>query len=247
MKQTLTSLKLMLSYFTLFPVHFHQDEHFSSEVFAGMLRLFPLAGLLIQLLSLLLFLLLEPLTPLAPLMGAFSMMMLYGFLHTEAILDVADAWYARYGNKDIYAIIKEPTVGAMGVLWGVSFLILKIATLAYLLSIDSFGLLLVVPIISRLGLLQLFATQPFRSTNLNQLREAFGFRDFLLSLVAFSLLGILIAGWHYLLLLLLGLALALYLAKKLKRHLGFINGDVLGTTLELNELLLFWIGLLLWQ
>ncbi len=35
-------------------------------------------------------------------------------------IDVVDAIYAKLGGKDSYKVIKEPTVGAMGVLYAFS-------------------------------------------------------------------------------------------------------------------------------
>ena len=46
-------------------------------------------------------------------------------------------------------------------------------------------------------------------------------------------------GWNFLLMLSLGLILSYSIVHMLKKHLGFINGDVLGTTLESVEILLF--------
>ena len=51
---------------------------------------------------------------------------LYGFIHTEAIIDVVDAWFASYSGKDAYKIMKESTIGAIGALYGVAFVLLKV-------------------------------------------------------------------------------------------------------------------------
>ena len=88
--------------------------------------------------------------------------MLYGFLHTEAIMDVADAIYAKHSGKDAYEIIKEPTVGAMGVLYGTSLMLLKIVGIAYLLMQGYFMKFITITIISRLSLLLLFDVHKFR-------------------------------------------------------------------------------------
>ncbi len=66
-------------------------------------------------------------------------MMMYGFIHTEAIIDVVDAIYARHSGKDAYDVIKESTVGAMGVLYAVGFMLLKIAGIIYLLIHSMFS------------------------------------------------------------------------------------------------------------
>jgi adenosylcobinamide-GDP ribazoletransferase len=98
-------------------------------------------------------------------------MMLYGFLHTEAIMDVADALYAAHSGKDAYTIIKEPTVGAMGVLWAGCMVLMKVAGITYLLLHGEYALFLSILLISRLGLLLLFFTKKFSSTFITKMQE----------------------------------------------------------------------------
>ncbi len=240
-------LKFMFSYFSILPVHFLKTDDLSTpKVLASMLFFLPFGGLILGSISLGIFTLLEPLEWLAALITAVSYMMLYGFLHTEAIMDVADALYAAHSGKDAYKIIKEPTVGAMGVLWAGSMVLLKVAGIVYLLLHGAYALFLSILLISRLGLLVLFFTQKFRSSFISKMQKGFSKIYFTSSLLLFTFIGLLLSGWQFLILLVTGVLFSYMLANQLKHTLGFINGDVLGTTLESTEILLFILGASLW-
>jgi adenosylcobinamide-GDP ribazoletransferase len=237
----------MFSYFSILPVRFAKEDNLSTPtVLASMLFFLPLGGLVLGSISLGIFTLLESLGWLGALVAAVAYMMLYGFLHTEAIMDVADALYASHSGKDAYAIIKEPTVGAMGVLWAGCMVLLKVTGIIYLLLHREYALFLSVLIISRLGLLLLFFTQTFRSSFITKMQEGFSKTYFMASLILFTLIGIVLSSWHFLVLLGVGLLFSYLLANLLRKKLGFINGDVLGTTLESTELVLFLLGAMLW-
>ncbi|WP_299804308.1 adenosylcobinamide-GDP ribazoletransferase, partial [Sulfuricurvum sp. RIFOXYD2_FULL_44_160] len=134
MNKVYLGVKFALSYFTLLPIRFRTDDDLSHpRVLKAMLLTLPFVGALLASLSIGIFMALESLGWLGALIAAVAYMVLYGFIHTEAVIDVADALYAAHSGKDPYDIIKDPTVGAMGVLYGVSFTLLKIAALSTLL------------------------------------------------------------------------------------------------------------------
>jgi len=237
----------MFSYFSILPVRFSKENDLSSPtVLASMLFFLPFGGLVLGSISLGVFTLLEPLQWLSALVAAITYMMLYGFLHTEAIIDVADALYASHSGKDAYDIIKEPTVGAMGVLWTGCMVLLKVSSLVYILMHQEYALFLSVLLISRLGLQLLFFTQSFRSSFITKIQEGFSKTYFTSAFILFTLIGVVLTSWHFLLLLAIGLLFSYFLTKLLRKKLGFINGDVLGTTLESTEIVLFIMGSLLW-
>jgi len=239
--------KFMISYFTVFPVKFKTEDDLSSPaVLSAMLFWLPFAGLILGSIILGLYLSLEKLGWFAALIAAAAYPMLYGFLHTEAVMDVADALYAKHSGKDAYAIIKDPTVGAMGVLWATGVFLLKTAGIAYLLLHQYFTLLLALFMLSRMGLLLLLFTQSFRSSFLTALKAGFTLTSFTASVVLFSLMGLLLTGVSFFLLLVMALSLSYLIASYLSRQLGFMNGDVLGTTLEATEIILLISGAQLW-
>jgi adenosylcobinamide-GDP ribazoletransferase len=237
----------MFSYFTILPVRFKESDDLSKpSILASMLFWLPMGGLVLGTLSVLLYRILFPLEWVAGVVAAVAYMMLYGFLHTEAIMDVADALYAKHAGKDAFAVIKESTVGAMGVLWAVALMLLKVSAIVFLLSYEAYGLFLSALIISRLGLLLLFFTQTFRSSFITTMQKSFGKHYFAGSLLLFGTIGSLLSGWHFFMLLLIGLGVAYLIATTLAKKLGFMNGDVLGTTLESTEIILMLMGGALW-
>jgi len=240
-------LKFMFSYFTVLPVRFKESDDLSRpSILASMLFWLPLGGMVLGTLSILLYHILFPLEWVAGVVAAVAYMMLYGFLHTEAIMDVADALYAKHAGKDAFEVIKESTVGAMGVLWAIALMIVKISAIVLLLSYEAYELFLSALIVSRLGLLLLFFTQNFRSSFITTMQQGFSRRYFTSSLLLFGAVGIHLLGWHFIIMLAVGMAFAYFLATFLAKKLGFINGDVLGTTLESTEIVLMLLGGALW-
>jgi len=210
-----------------------------------MLFFFPLVGLVLGLLTISIYTLLEPLGWYGAVLSAVVYMLLYGFIHMEAVIDVADALYASHSGKDAYDIIKEPTVGAMGVLYAVATVLLKVVGITYLLMHDFLWEFVSILVISRLSLLLLFYVHDFRSSFATQLKASLSKTIMLLSFGLFSILCMFFVS-NFSVLLLTGLVLALWMSYSLKRKLGFINGDVLGATLEFVELILFNMIAALW-
>lgn len=247
MKQILLGIKFALSYFTALPIRFGANDDLSQpKVLSSMLLALPLVGLLLSAITLGIFVTVEPLGWLAAILASVMYMALYGFIHTEAIIDVADAIYAKHSGKDPYVVIKEPSVGAMGVLYGVSFLILKISALSYLLMHHLFLPFVAIATISRISLLVLIHLHDFRSSFVSQLKESLHLRPLIILIFIYGTLGWWFLSWHSIALFGLGIVSALLLSSLAKKALGFINGDVLGMSLEGVELLLIFAFLLAW-
>ena len=238
LKNIYLGLKFSLSYFSILPVSFKPTDDLShKEILAFMLFFLPFVGLVLATLTVILFSFLNSLSWFGALISATFYMMLYGFLHTEAIMDVADAIYAKHSGKDVYEIIKEPTVGAMGVLYGTSLMLLKIVGIAYILMQGYLMEFIAITIISRLSLLLLFNIHEFRSSFATTLKNSLTKPYLLSSFTLFSTIGYLLVS-NFMLLLLIGLLLALFISFVIKSKIGFVNGDVLGATLEGVEILL---------
>ncbi len=238
LKNIYLGVKFSLSYFSILPVSFKPTDDLSrKEVLAFMLFFLPFVGLVLATLTVILFSFLNSLSWFGALISATFYMMLYGFLHTEAIMDVADAIYAKHSGKDAYEIIKEPTVGAMGVLYGTSLMLLKIVGIAYVLMQGYLMEFIAIAIISRLSLLLLFNIHKFRSSFATTLKKSLTKPYLLSSFALFSTIGYLLVS-NFMLLLLIGLLLALLISFVIKSKIGFVNGDVLGATFEGVEILL---------
>jgi len=238
LKNIYLGFKFSFSYFSLLPVPFRESDDLSNrETLGAMLLFFPFVGIVLGIGTVVLFSFLDHLGWYGALFSAVVYMMMYGFLHTEAIIDVADALYASHSQKDAYEIIKEPTVGAMGVLYVVTLVILKLAGIVYLFEHDLFVEFIAVLVVSRLSLLMLFKVHTFRSSFATQLKNALTAPYLITAFLFFSVLGTLFLT-PFILLLIMGLLLALLISFTLKKKLSFVNGDVLGATLEGVEILL---------
>jgi len=246
--QIYLGIKFALSYFTALPIRFGTNDDLSSpKVLASMLLALPFVGLLLSGLTLGIFVTFEPLGWLAAILASVMYMALYGFIHTEAIIDVADAIYAKHSGKDPYIVIKEPSIGAMGALYGVGFLILKISALSYLLMHHLFIPFMAIAAISRISLLVLILLHEFRSSFVSQLKKSLHVVPLVMVISCYTALGWWFLSWHFLALFGIGIASALLLCALAKKALGFINGDVLGMSLEGVELLLIFAVLLAWN
>ena len=239
LKKLYLGFKFSFSYFSILAISFKKSDDLSNkEVLASMLFFLPFVGLLLGFITITLFSFLENLTWFGALISAIIYMSLYGFLHTEAVCDVADAIYASHSGKDAYAIIKEPTVGAMGVLFSIAIILLKIAGIVFLFLNNYFMEFVAILIISRLSLLLLLEVHEFRSSFASTLKDSLTKPYLISSFIIFSFIGIMLIS-TFMTLLFLGLLLALFISYVIKNKIGFVNGDVLGATLEGLEVLLF--------
>jgi adenosylcobinamide-GDP ribazoletransferase len=239
MQNVWTGIKLGLGYFTVAPIRIGVGEEGSAPLsLRAMVWSLPLAGWLLGLVVLGLAMLLAKMGAYGCAVAAVIYPMLYGYLHAEAVMDVGDALHAAHGGKDPYAVIKDPTVGAMGALWGIGLLVLKTILIAYLLGMPYAHYWLVVPTVSRLGLVVLIALMSFRSQFVEQLHRAVARRD---AVVLTAIVGGVLwamTGWQAVVLLFLGVVVARTIAIRLRTILGFANGDVLGAVLEGVEIVL---------
>ncbi len=240
------ALKLTFSYFSILPVPFKTTEDLSKKEVLGLMPLFlPLVGFVLGLLTITLYSLLSIPAWYGATISAIAYMLLYGFIHTEAVMDVADAIYASHSNKDAYSIIKDATVGSMGVLYGIAIVLLKVSGIVILLTQHLFVEFISILIISRLSILILIKTDTFKSSFITQLKEDLNGKYIIITFIIFTLIGTILTA-KFIPLLLLGLALGFIVSILIKRALGFINGDVLGATLEVIEVILF-LSVALWH
>ncbi len=239
MKNFYLGFKFSFSYFSTVPINFKNSDDLSKkEVLASMLLFLPFVGFILGLGTVVLFSFLAHLEWYGAVISAVVYMMLYGFIHSEAVMDVTDAIYAAHSRKDAYEIIKEPTVGAMGVLYAVGFVLLKISGIVYLFTHNFLMEFVAISMVSRLSLLFLFRVHEFRSSFATQLKASLSNKYLISSFVIFSILGSLLTP-YFIILLIQGLFFALLISIFIKNKIGFVNGDVLGATLEGVEILLF--------
>ena len=245
MKQILNAFYFALSYFSIIPV-FVKNMEIKEETYKYTLFFLPLVGAILGLIVIALNLFLnEFFNPLySSFVVAVIYLFLYGFLHTEAICDVVDAWFASYSGKDVYKIMKESTIGAIGALYAFCFVLLKVGIITYVLYEKQYALFLIVCIFSRLNLIYLLEYYKFSKDSFLSLAFANGSVFTLKILSLIYLIFAFIIGSNVLLLFILSLLSFYFILKVLDKKFGFVNGDCLGFTLEHTELLLLNIGLM---
>lgn len=231
--------KFALSYFTIIPVKINEnDDLTNNQVLSSTLFSLPLIGLIIGFITIYLYGALEHLSWFGAIICVVFYMMLYGFIHTEAIIDVVDAIYAKHSGKDAYKVIKEPSVGAMGVLYAFAMVLLKIAGIVYLLMHNHIYEFLSIVVISRLMILFMIKNSDFKSSFVNVLKDALTSKVLFLSFLIFTSLNIYFINGMAVAFTIFAFLTTIFISKFIEKNVGFLNGDALGTTLETNEIFL---------
>lgn len=189
--------------------------------------------------TILVYSLLDSIPWLAAIISASLYMVLYGFIHTEAILDVVDAIYAKHSGKDAYKVIKDSTIGAMGLLYALVFVIVKISAIVYLFMNNLLLEFVAAIVISRVCIQFSIYFYEFKSSFVNQLKESFSSKSFFFSIVFFTILAIVLTSLKFFWFIIFAFVLTALIISFIKKNVGFLNGDALGTTLESVEILLF--------
>ena len=245
--QYFLGLKFAFSYFTILPINFKEEDDLTQKnVLNSMLYFLPFVGFLLGVFTIFLYGFLNNLEWFGALLCAFVYMLTYGFIHTEAILDVVDALYAKHSGKNAYEVIKEPDVGAMGVLYAVSLVFIKLSAIVFLLLNGFFFEFISTLIISRFVLIFLIKISDFKSKFVNMLKDALSFNCLLFSFIFTIVMIVILSGFKTLYLLVIALFTSFVIFKFIKKNLGFLNGDALGMTLELTEIILFITIFCLW-
>lgn len=240
-KNIFLAFRFSLSYFSKLPSKIEDNENINNtNVLSFSLYFLPLVGMILSSIIVFLYQFFYPSIYFAIFFSLFYMF-LYGFLHTEAICDVVDALYAKHNGKDPYEIIKKPDIGAVGMLYTVSFLILKLSTLCMLLINHFYFEFIAIAAISRGSILYIIYKFKFRSSFVSLLKESLlDKKIYTLFIVSFIYILILffLVKFQVLALIFISFITSFIIVNRLKKELGFLNGDVLGFNIELNELVM---------
>jgi len=125
----------------------------------------------------------------------------------------------------------------MGVLYAFSFILLKVTFTVYLLQSSLFAEFLSILIVSRFGVYVVIYISSFKSSFITALKGGLRVHYVIYSLIVYLLIGSYITI-DFILFMLYGVILALLISKLLHKMVRFINGDILGATLELVELII---------
>lgn len=168
-----------------------------------------------------------------------------GGLHLDGLADAADAWVGGYGDKKrTLEIMKDPTVGPMGVMLVVLTLLLKFSALVVLVDkFDHFyllGALLTVPMLARLSILPLFYYTPYvRDKGLgSNLKRSINPVLFILVMAVCLLLTVFLVQEKSILILILAAAILLWTRNIMMQRIGGTTGDTAGASIEVQEALL---------
>ncbi len=168
-----------------------------------------------------------------------------GGLHLDGLADTADAWVGGYGDKQrTLDIMKDPTVGPMGVMLLVLILLLKFSALVVLVDkFETWGLLaalLVIPMLARYSILPLFYFTPYvrdKGLGSNLKRSISSFTMIAITL-ACSILAVIFLQQKTLLVLVLMVAILLGARNIMMQRIGGTTGDTAGALIEVQEALL---------
>jgi len=222
----------------------------NKEFYNVMLFTMPFVGLVLGLISVLFFNILSSYVaiPYAAFISAALYVSLYGFLHLEAVSDVIDAWFASLSGKDASVVMKEPQVGAVGAVGTTVIVALKLAAITYLLINDSASMFLAAIVLSRFAGIVGLGVFDFKKggeyTIKLSLSAGFGL-IFFATVFYMSLLAFPLAVAHVVLLAIFSIVITLVLLYKLDAKFGFVNGDCIGFSMVITEIVLLNIGILI--
>ena len=244
MKQILNAFYFALSYFSIIPI-FVKDMKINNDTYKYTLAFLPLVGAILASIVIVLNIFLnEFFTPLySAFVASILYLVLYGFLHLEAICDVIDAWFASYSGKDPYEIMKDPTIGAIGALYAFCFVLLKVGISTYILYEKQYALFFIVLVFSRLNLIYLLQLFKFNKNSFLSLAfQSAGVGKIKLFAFIYVILAFVLNS-NAIILFIISMLSFYIILKILNKKFSFVNGDCLGFTLEHTELILLNIAL----
>lgn len=166
---------------------------------------------------------------------------LTGGLHLDGLADMADGFVGGHGDKErTLDIMKDPHIGAMGVMVIVVALLCKFAFLVAILQNaqkSQLTMVLFAPILGRLMILWLLLTTPYvRKRGLGSALSAFLPKKLTMMVLGLSLFGVFVLPIKMALVVLLVFVLmGFYLRHWFIKRTGGITGDMLGAGVEMTE------------
>jgi len=253
------ALILMIQFMTRYPIPVAVD--FTAERFVQGMKWMPLVGLLAALPAAAGFALVDgPLgREMAAIVAVILLIAVTGGLHLDGIADTADGLFSYRSRDRMLEIMRDSTLGTNGVIAVVLAIVCKYILLHTIPADGGIPAVLAAPVLSRMA-------STWHAAVASYAREERGIGDFvnrtgLAQAAAATLLSlVLVTG----ILLLSGLppalvpvvvpllhlppiGLAVGFAAYLKWRLGGITGDTIGASIELSEILSFFVFLLVWK
>lgn len=219
MKDIINGIKYGISYFSTLPIksdYFEANKNF----YKGVLFSLPIVGFLLAAIIIALFLVLPMPIFYKAILVSIVYLFLYGFIHLEAVADTIDGYFASLSNKDVFEVMKEPQIGAIGAIGTFCFIVLKVLAISYLLFYQEYLFIILAFVFSR-GSIFFALDLEFhkKSSFIYSLQNSFKISKSL-KVLFFPF------NWF-----------TKSILNKLKKHLGFLNGDTLGFNIELQEII----------
>lgn len=172
---------------------------------------------------------------------------LTGGLHLDGLADTVDGFVGGYGDKArTLEIMKDPHIGAMGVMAITGAILLKFAFLLETLNSQNFGVLLLSPILGRVVILFLFLTTVYiRKNGLGSALSEHLPKKSSILILTLSLFSVLILPINMAIIFVISFfVIGFYLKSWFEKHIGGITGDTIGASVEIMEICLLGMGLL---
>ena len=229
MNKLFKGFALSISMLTIIP--FFKIHNFYKGINGYSVMFYPLVGFLM---GLFLYFLHSILSPYLPSMHLgiiifFLMVLLTGALHLDGFSDTIDGLFVP--KEKALEVMKDPHSGGMGVIFSISFLILKASSLAVF---DTFYLLPIVMMLSRFNAVVAIYFYPYIGKGMGLLaKEELKGWQFVLT----TLYVVFLTMSHVLVLVISLLVLFFIKLFFIKRYGGF-SGDMYGFSIEVTELIL---------
>lgn len=238
-----------LSFLTIFGLPVSGEITASDS--GGSYACFPLVGFLVGLTAYLTVLLLHSVMPpllLAAWTCALMALVTRGF-HLDGLADLADGLGGGYTRERRLEIMKDSATGAFGALALILALLVKTCAVYSLIATRNWLALATVPALGRFAIVVCaYKSSCARSGGLAKAGIEYITGGSLLAAALFAVVFALPPGWKEAPIL-LGSAVAcgLFVRSLAHRSLGGVTGDVLGSTNEITEVVLFTLSACLWR
>ncbi|MFA5906838.1 MAG: adenosylcobinamide-GDP ribazoletransferase [Desulfobacula sp.] len=242
MKQLLTDFRSAILFITILPAG-------KGVVYSplGMIRFFPLVGLLVGGLLLAFDRLISNVWPISAVsvLDVLFLIVITGAFHLDGLGDTADGMFSHRPKERMLEIMKDSRTGMMGLVAVFSALAVKTAGIfsikTGLMSSQAFLLFLIVPSYSRssmiFGIKFLEYGRKKAGTGLDLFEKPIGLKDFMF--VAIPVVISLFLGYKGLVLNIVFVVTLFLILGFYKKKLNCITGDMLGAMNEIMEAVLF--------
>lgn len=236
-----------LSFLTIIRLPHSSKRLATPEELAAGFSFFPLVGLILGAFCLLIALGFQSFAPppLPALAVTAALAFLTRALHLDGLADLADGIWGAYTADRRLEIMKDSRIGAFGALALIFAVLIKAASICLVLEHGFLMALLVVPMLSRTGMVLAAFKAPYarKEGGLGKpFLEHMTARQLITACLTAGALLLILSPRQALPLALAATALAVVLKHAVTRALGGITGDVLGAINELGEAVLFFIA-----